>query len=554
MSRLDRALKLFSAMEKLPDEYIRSAEETLAEAEAGISRPAKPMGVLRRFVNSGWGAAVISGTVAAAVLLFVVQMGRDGGGVSTDQMPSAPIGGALEESSSVSVGSSIEESAETVNYTLSTEYTVYGQGTMQITAIVAAKNPGEPVSLPEGWYLERVTEEGVEFVHVYYTEEASTAVPPDENSYASLMKNILIDRTPLTEGVYNLHATKYDGEKYVSVAKCSFIVGCETPPPLATTDPNRMVVEGVFFWANGEPFVNLPSYGNPYPVHLAVENEAVDLSDLTSGDAVVLIIANRIEETYPCRGRLYEIRKTADGSMEDLPAWMIESLEEMGYTVTETATPDETDGEDLPTKDFSAMLEGYSNDTYRSLYELDGKKYGRIVSSSDSPEDAVRVCSRHFTDDRYPQAINAVVECAVIYESEILYGIHVVWEVTCYGEPHGRYEENVISFKKSAADVTVRNVIYGDTESFALTTGQEEQAAHILMYLFYNKYPGRSLLEYSVESTDHEYRVTAYSFAVIYGDWGVMDEYQLLKHTIVVDKTTGGVTFAEPVLLDTLYR
>ena len=547
MSRFDRALKLFSAMEKLPDEYIRSAEETLAEAEAGISRPAKPMGVLRRFVNSGWGAAVISGTVAAAVLLFVVQMGRGGGGVSSDQMPSAPIGGALEESSSVSVGSFIEESAETVNYTLSTEYTVYGQGTMQITAIVAAKNPGEPVSLPEGWYLERVTEEGVEIVHIYYTEEASTAVPPNDNTYASLMKNILIDRAPLTEGVYNLHATKYDGEKYVSVAKCTFTV-------VETSVPDTMTVEGVFFWANGSPFIDIPAYGNPYPVHLSLQSEDIDLTGLASGDRVEAVIANGIEETYPCRGRLYGIRKTAEGSMEDLSAWMIESLGEMGYTVTETATPDETDGEDLPTKDFSAMLEGYSNDTYRSLYELDGKKYGRVIASSSSPEDAVRVCTRHFTDDRYPQAINAVVECTVIYESEILYGIHVVWEVTDHGEPRGRYEENVISFKKSAADVTVRNVMYGDTESFALNTGQEEQVARILMYLFYNKYPGRSLLEYSVESTDREYRVTAYSFAVIYGDWGVMDEYQLLKHTIVVDKTTGGVTFAEPVLLDTLYR
>ena len=117
---LDRELKVFSAMDRLPDEYILSAEQMLLEAEAGISRPAKPMGVLRRFVNSGLGAALISGTVAAAVLLFVVQMGRDGGGVSTDQMPSAPIGGALEEFSSVSVGSSIEESTDAVNYTLST--------------------------------------------------------------------------------------------------------------------------------------------------------------------------------------------------------------------------------------------------------------------------------------------------------------------------------------------------------------------------------------------------------------------------------------------------
>lgn len=407
MSQLDRALNLFSAMEKLPDEYIRSAEETLAEAEAGISRPAKPAGPLRRFLSSGWGAALVSGAVAAAVLIFVVHMGH-----------MAP---SFEDSPALPVGGTIEESGEEVNYTLSTEYTVYGHETMQITAIVTAKNPGEPVSLPEGWYLERVTEEGVELVHIYYTEEASTAVPPNENTYASLPKTVHIERTPLTAGVYNLHATKYDGEKYVSVAKCSFTV-------VETTVPDTMTVEGVFFWANGEPFVDIPAYGNPYPVHLFPESEDIDLTGLTSGDRVEAIIANRIEETYPCRGYLYGIRKTADGSMEDLSEWMVESLQEMGYTVTETAAP----------SDFAIRLEVWIDgsqrnilDTYEGYIQKDLVADG--VSRQDYTPSYAEKCQLYY-------AVLALVENAdlnfsrpVTYDNYAIYNNSImIMPLTCY--------------------------------------------------------------------------------------------------------------------------
>ena len=97
-----------------------------------------------------------------------------------------------------------------------------------------------------------------------------------------------------------------------------------------------VVVEGVFFWANGAPYIHLPSMGEMYPVQLSLENETIDLTGLTSGDTVEAVIANRIEELFPCRGRLYDIRKISDGSLSDLPDGLVERLQEMGYTVTET--------------------------------------------------------------------------------------------------------------------------------------------------------------------------------------------------------------------------
>ena len=61
----------------------------------------------------------------------------------------------------------------------------------------------------------------------------------------------------------------------------------------------------------------------------------IDLTGLTSGDTVEAVIANRIEELFPCRGRLYDIRKISDGRLSDLPEGLVERMQEMGYTVTE---------------------------------------------------------------------------------------------------------------------------------------------------------------------------------------------------------------------------
>ena len=77
-----RALNVFSAMGSLPDEYVNAAESALYEAEAGLYRPARPQGPVRRFLNSGWGVALISGIAALAAVTLILRAGQDPGVVT----------------------------------------------------------------------------------------------------------------------------------------------------------------------------------------------------------------------------------------------------------------------------------------------------------------------------------------------------------------------------------------------------------------------------------------------------------------------------------------
>ena len=127
-----RALNAFAAMSRIPDDYVLAAERMLQEAEAGISRPQKPMGGFRRFLNSGWGAAVISGIVALAVLAFIIHAGVNP--PATYEPPVKP------------AGSTIEMSTEGVNYTIATELEHYPKGATDITAVLTGKAKGESIS------------------------------------------------------------------------------------------------------------------------------------------------------------------------------------------------------------------------------------------------------------------------------------------------------------------------------------------------------------------------------------------------------------------------
>lgn len=205
------------------------------------------------------------------------------------------------------------------------------------------------------------------------------------------------------------------------------------------------------------------------------------------------------------------------------------------------------DYENLSDEQFLSIINIYENDIFNSLFILDGKKYGRIISSSDSIEDAIRVCTRHFTDTRYAVAINTVVECNVIYESEILYGIYVKWEIN-----GSYYEENVISFKKNIADITVRNVIYDDVESFNIYTNDEEIINKILLYLSSYKASLCTIFDYEVFDEDDFIKMSVYSFIIVGGDWDMSDTGYLHVTNILLFKTTGEVMFNESLLLKTI--
>lgn len=169
-----------------------------------------------------------------------------------------------------------------------------------------------------------------------------------------------------------------------------------------------------------------------------------------------------------------------------------------------------------------------------SLFNLNGEKYGRLIASSESAEDAIRVCTRHFTDMRYEGYHNIVTDCSVIYESDILYGLNVKWEVG-----KGKYEENVISIKKNIADISVNNVVYGDKDSFRILTDSKEQIEKVLLYLFNYKYFDLTLSNgYELAENESEYILNADTLRIVYGDWGLEDTYHYYNVTLTLDKTT----------------
>lgn len=193
----------------------------------------------------------------------------------------------------------------------------------------------------------------------------------------------------------------------------------------------------------------------------------------------------------------------------------------------------------------SDFVKENGNSIFKSLFEIDGKEYGRIISSSESAEDAVNVCTRHFTDERYPDTANTVVECKVIYESDLFYGIYVKWSYYNFGEGAIEYDENVISFKKDVADITVWNAQYEEENAYRLCTDQDDKIEQVVLYLFYHEHPhwSEGILEYETQSTEKEVIITLCSYSHGSGDWNIPDEFHFNNQVIVVDKETGKIDF-----------
>ena len=209
----ERALNAFAAMESLPDSMLLEAENALIAAEGGVIAPVKkPKGGFARFMSSGWTAAAISCIVALGVLIFIVRAGRE---APAYQPPVKP------------AGSTIEMATEGADFTISTEVENYPDGTNRITVIMTGKVKGKPIATIGGWHLERLTDDGAEVEAVSYTEVVTISAKPGRDEYATISKTLYGTNTGggFPAGTYRLHATKYDGEKYVSVAYCTFTIG-----------------------------------------------------------------------------------------------------------------------------------------------------------------------------------------------------------------------------------------------------------------------------------------------------------------------------------------
>ena len=233
---LNRALNAFAAMDTLPESMVMEAENALIAAEGGVIAPVKKpksKGGFARFMSSGWTAAVLSGIVALAVLILVLRAGREPTAYPPPVQPA---------------GSSITMSDHGADFTLSMELEDYPDGTNRLTVVMTARSPGKRISSRGDWYLERITEEGAEPETIYYTEEVTISAKPARGEYATLTKTLLGTNTGggFPAGTYRLHATEYDGEKYVSVAYCTFTIGNpegETVNPYPPTPPEGSTIQ-----------------------------------------------------------------------------------------------------------------------------------------------------------------------------------------------------------------------------------------------------------------------------------------------------------------------
>ena len=115
-------------------------------------------------------------------------------------------------------------------------------------------------------------------------------------------------------------------------------------------------------------------------------------------------------------------------------------------------------------------------------------------------------------------------------------------------------EENVISFKKDVALITVRNVVYNDEESFNVVTNNFGQIKTICLYLFYNQYFLNDILKVETFGEDEEYIIDIYSYYVVGGDWDMKDEYNIVKSTIHVSKISGQILFDEEKIIKTYFK
>ena len=347
MTNLDRALNLFAAMDSIPDEYVCSAEEALSKAEAGASRPAKPMEALRRFVSSRWGAAVASGAVVAAVFLLVFHMGR--ATPPPIAPPVVPDDGTLQETALETDNGTVEETGnpdrlvvEGVFFWANGAPYIHlpSMGEMYPVQLSLENETIDLTGLTSGDTVEAVIANRIE--ELFPCRGRLYDIRKISDGSLSDLPDGLVER--LQEMGYTVTETKRDEPEEDLTAETA-VEGSTSEETTAEAETavessiegtiETVVVEGVFFWANGAPYIHLPSMGEMYPVQMSLESSNIDLTGLTSGDTVEAVIANRIEELFPCRGQLYDIRKISDGSLSDLPEGLTDRMQEMGYTVTE---------------------------------------------------------------------------------------------------------------------------------------------------------------------------------------------------------------------------
>ena len=210
-----RALRVYEKMGDIGDRYILDAE---IPAEI-LPVPVPRFGGLRRFLNSGWGAALISGIVALSVLAFIIRAGQN---PPVEPPPPA--------------NSSGETTAPVLDYPPAQEqpYTIYvpdvSYSNHRIPVTVTAKEKGQSLDAPfRNWKIVKLmgTSDPHQADWYYSAEEVGAVLPSEENDgYAVYQEELTV--YAWNRGVYRIYALNENGE-YVDY--CDFAFFADNPLP-----------------------------------------------------------------------------------------------------------------------------------------------------------------------------------------------------------------------------------------------------------------------------------------------------------------------------------
>lgn len=163
--------------------------------------------------------------------------------------------------------------------------------------------------------------------------------------------------------------------------------------------------------------------------------------------------------------------------------------------------------------------------------ELSG--YERVIESASSREDALSTAAEHFNSGWC-----TTEETRLEVETDLFYGLYVKWAYRTggVGKPESYYDEYVVSFKKD---------VY-DSENMQFFTKDTDDIKSILDYIFYSESyqtGGTKVYSSDIILENDKCTYTAYVLMVVYGDWGLQDELNLLKTQLWIDLATGKTTY-----------
>lgn len=210
--------------------------------------------------------------------------------------------------------------------------------------------------------------------------------------------------------------------------------------------------------------------------------------------------------------------------------------------------------------DQSINYENLSNRKFKSIYEnydkypinmgyINGKNYGRVVSSSSSIEEAFEVVTNHFTDDS-----NIVVGINLDIETQFFYGVYVKWEHNSSGQL-SYFDEFVISYKKDIFDCKMKRSI-NDDEYYIFTTKDTLIIKQIMDYIYYSEtyeISGSKLFFSEVTETDDSFIYKSYGSRSVFGDFGLQDKIYLVRTIWEINKSTKELGLLSEDTIKTIY-